>query len=233
MDDDRRPIGDVLARHALHVSFEHIRIGEIALSRGGEINRHPPVRAEPLRFLRQRDVQQTQIPVGPAVSDGVLRVRVSLPNRLGRALNRSRLKNHRTGRSPSAPPNRYLACTAPRSVDPRTGGSPASVASTRKSGRRYAATRKLPVDSRARLLRRRRPGAAHLDSIGAECGAGGNPPRPLGTAPAVDVHGAPIDLASTAVANEDIDAPPSGSIWMPDAVSSRRTALRCTSSVSR
>ena len=52
--------------------------------------------------------------------------------------------DHFTERFASAPPKRYFASTVLASSAPATGVAVTSVVSTRKSGRRYAATRKLP-----------------------------------------------------------------------------------------
>jgi len=56
-----------------------------------------------------------------------------------------RVSVHVTGRAPIGAPNRYRAVTFPLIGSPATGCSPANATSTRKSGRRYAATRNEPL----------------------------------------------------------------------------------------
>ena len=57
----------------------------------------------------------------------------------------ARVNDQWVGRFRIGAPNRYRAVTVPCSGSPAIFESPVSVTSTRKSGRRYDATRKEPV----------------------------------------------------------------------------------------
>ena len=164
MDDEAGAARDALPRDVLDIAFEHVAVRPSQIGGRVEIHAELAIRAErglvAADFLRAAYVS----PQSPAKTKRVSGKCSRMAS--GGLQMTSRVAFHSTGRLPIDAPNRYLAVTTPVSRGPATSESLLNVASTRKSGRRYAATRKLPYRRLARRprrllgfsLRRTRPG---------------------------------------------------------------------------